>query len=155
MYQQSISKWSFSKLGAKKRLRKADWLFLATTVIPTAAALIYFAFLASNVYVSELRFVVRSPDKPSVSGLGVLLKGAGFSNSGDEIYAADDYIQSRDALRALNRDGSVVRAYSNSQVSIFDRFNALWIGRIVRKPVRLFPQEGRRRVSTAHLRSRR
>ena len=96
-------------------------------MVPTALAIIYFGLIASDVYVSESRFVVRSPDKPSMSGIGVLLKGAGFSNAGDEIYAADDYIQSRDALRALNRDGSVTRAYNNNDVSIFDRFNALGI----------------------------
>jgi BexC/CtrB/KpsE family polysaccharide export inner-membrane protein len=92
-------------------------------VVPTALAILYFGFFASDVYVSESRFVVRSPDKPSMTGLGVLLKSAAFSNAGDEIYAADDYIQSRDALKALNRDGSVVRAYSNGNVSLLDRFD--------------------------------
>src|SRR5690242_15018074 len=102
---------------------KVNWLFLLTVVVPTALAILYYGFFASDVYVSESRFVVRSPDKPSMTGLGVLLKSAAFSNAGDEIYAADDYIQSRDALRALNQDGSVRRAYSNRAVSIFDRFD--------------------------------
>jgi len=102
-------------------------LLLLTVIIPTSLAVLYYGFLASDVYVSESRFVVRSPDKPSVSGLGMLLKSAAFSNAGDEIYAADEYIQSRDALRALNRDGSVARAYSHSSVSVFDRFNPLGV----------------------------
>jgi BexC/CtrB/KpsE family polysaccharide export inner-membrane protein len=106
-------------------LPKINWLFLLTVVLPTVLAIVYFGFLASDVYVSESRFVVRSPDKPAVSGLGVLLKGAGFSNAGDEIYAADEYIQSRDALRALNRGGAVFRAYDNESISLADRFNPL------------------------------
>lgn len=84
----------------------------------------YYGFIASDIYVSESRFVVRSPDKPSAAGLGVLLKSAaGFSNAGDEIYAADEYLQSRDALRALNKDNAVVGAYASKNISVFDRFN--------------------------------
>lgn len=111
------------------RLRKIDPLFLFTVIVPTLLAIIYFGLIASDIYVSESRFVVRSPDKPSMSGLGVLLKSTGFGNAGDEIYAADEYIQSRDALRALNRDNSVLRAYNNPAVSIVDRFNPLGLDR--------------------------
>lgn len=125
MYQESSSRWSTSTLRVRERLRGLNWLFFLTVVLPTVCAVVYYGFIASDVYVSESRFVVRSPDKPSVTGLGVLLKSAAFSNAGDEIYAADDYIQSRDALRALNQNGSVVRAYSSGNVSIFDRFNPL------------------------------
>lgn len=125
MYHDSKSRWSISALKVRHNLPKVNWLFLLTVVIPTALAILYYGFIASDVYVSEARFVVRSPDKPSVSGLGVLLKGAGFSTSGDEIFAADEYIQSRDALKALNRDGSVTRAYGNGGISLPDRFNPL------------------------------
>jgi len=125
MFQESASRWSISGLNARQGLPKIDWLLLLTVVIPTALSILYFGSFASGVYVSESRFVVRSPDKPSVSGLGVLLKSAAFSNAGDEIYAADEYIQSRDALRALNNGNAVVRAYSNPYVSVFDRFNPL------------------------------
>lgn len=127
MYQESGSKGAFARLRGRKHAKKINWLFVATVVVPTFCAILYYGLLASDVYVSESRFVVRSPDKPSMSGLGVLLKSTAFSNAGDEIYAADEYIQSRDALRALNRDGSVVRAYSNASISIFDRFNPIGI----------------------------
>lgn len=112
-----------------KRLRKANPLFLITVVVPTMLAVIYFGFLASDVYVSQTQFVVRSPDKPATSGIGVLLKSVGFSNAGDEIFATQDYVVSRDALRALNADKAVERAYTRPGVSIFNRFNPLgWNG---------------------------
>lgn len=104
---------------------RVDRLFLLTVVAPTALAILYFGLFASDVYVSESQFVVRSPDKPAASGLGVLLKSAGFSNAGDEIFAAHEYVRSRDALKDLNRNDAVVHAYGNSAVSIFDRFNPL------------------------------
>jgi len=102
-----------------------DKLFLLVVVLPTILAGIYFGFIASNIYVSESQFVVKSPEKPAVDGLGLLLKSSGFSNAGDEVYAAENYVGSRDALRELNKNGAVARAFSRQHVSLFDRFNAL------------------------------
>lgn len=113
-----------------RRLRSgANPLFIATVVLPTLVATIYFGLLASNVYISQSQFVVRSPDKPSTSGLGILLKSVGFSNAGDEILITQDYVRSRDALRSLNRDGFVEKSFGSPAISIFDRFNPLgWNG---------------------------
>jgi capsular polysaccharide transport system permease protein len=102
---------------------KLNPLFFVTVVVPTIFAVLYFAVFASDVYISESRFVVRSPDKQSTSGLGILLKSSGFANAGDEIYAARDYVLSRDALQALNRQGAFARAYTGSNISVFDRFD--------------------------------
>jgi capsular polysaccharide transport system permease protein len=114
---------------ARRMLRRANPLFLATVVIPTAAATLYFGFLASDVYISQSQFVVRSPDKPATSGLGVLLKSVGFSNAGDEIFITHDYVKSRDALRSLNEKHQVETAYGNPSISLFDRFNPFgWDG---------------------------
>jgi capsular polysaccharide transport system permease protein len=109
--------------------KRVNPLLLITVVIPTLVATLYFGLFASDVYVSEAQFVVRSPDKPAASGLGVLLKSVGFSNAGDEIFATKDYVVSRDALRALNRNRAVEIAYTKPGVSMFDRFNPLgWDG---------------------------
>jgi len=96
-------------------------LFIATVLIPTLIATVYFS-IKSDIYSSESRFVVKSSEKQPVSGLGSLLKTSGISVS-EEGYAANDYILSRDALAALNRDGLVQRAYGNPDISFVDRFN--------------------------------
>lgn len=111
----------------RERLLNIDRLFLVIVALPTAIASIYFGFLASDVYISESRFVVRSPEKPAATGLGVILKTAGFANAGDEIYAAKDYVVSRDALHALNHDGSFAKAYGSRSVSLFDRYDPIGI----------------------------
>jgi len=108
-----------------KRILSLGWLFIFTVVIPTACAILYFGFFASDVYVSESKFVVRAPDKPAASGLGGLLKTAGFSSTGDEVYAARDYVLSRDAAAELNRGDYLLKAYGDRRISIFDRFNPL------------------------------
>jgi BexC/CtrB/KpsE family polysaccharide export inner-membrane protein len=117
---------------SKSRLRNAlDWfrdigpLFWLTVVLPTLVSVLYFGLFASDVYVSEARFVVRSPEKPAVGGIGVLLKTAGFANASDELRAAQGFIQSRDALRALDANGRIRQAYGSSSVSIFNRFDPL------------------------------
>ncbi len=106
-----------------RRPERLNWLFLVIVVVPTSLAAIYYGALASDVYVSESQFVVRSPDKPSASGLGILLKSVGFSNAGAETFATQDYVVSRDALRDLNRRNAVEEAYTRPGISLFDRFN--------------------------------
>lgn len=110
-------------------VRKADLPLVLTVVVPTAIATLYFGLFSSDVYLSESRFIVRSPERAPTTGIGALLRTAGWSNAGTEVYVARDYVLSRDALNFLNRDGSVAEAFSNPKISIFDRFNPLgWSG---------------------------
>lgn len=112
-------------LALMEKFKNLDRFFLGVVVVPTLISVLYFGLFASDVYLSESRFVVRSPEKPAATGLGVLLKSAGFANAGDEIYAARDFVISRDALRALNTNQAFEQAYGDAGISIFDRFNPL------------------------------
>lgn len=107
------------------KLKGMPPLFLLTVVAPTLVAILYFGVFASDVFVSQSKFVVRSPEKPTGTGLGVLLKSAGFTNAGEEVFAAKEFVTSRDALTSLNKDGLVRNAYGSQSVSIFDRFDPL------------------------------
>lgn len=110
-------------------LGKIDGFFIFIVVIPTTIAVIYFGLLASDVYISESRFVVRNPEKPVTSSLGLILKSAGFTNAGEEMFAANDYLSSRDVLIVLNRNGAIAKAYGNGSISLVDRFDPLgWDG---------------------------
>jgi capsular polysaccharide transport system permease protein len=107
------------------RFLRKNRLFLLCVALPTAMAIVYFGLLASDVYISESRFVVRSPQKPTVSGLGALLQGVGFSKAQDDSYTVHDYVLSRDALKEIDNKLGVAKAYSSSNVDIFNRFGAL------------------------------
>lgn len=109
----------------KQRFASIDRLFLLTVIVPTLLAVLYFGFWASDVYTSESRFVVRSPERQSSSPLGSLLKGVGFSRSQDDSYTVHDYALSRDALKEINDTLNVGKAYSASEVDIFSRFGGL------------------------------
>ena len=105
------------------KMKRPSPIFWLAVVVPTLLALIYYGLLASDVYISESRFIVRSPDKPAVGGLGFLVKSSGLSTSGDEIYATKDYLTSRDALRAINRGNAFAKAFDMPSISFFDRFD--------------------------------
>ena len=109
----------------RRWVSSASMLFWLCVAAPTSLSMLYFGLLASDVYVSESRFVVRSPKKPAASGLGVLLQSTGFANASDEVRAAQGYIQSRDGLRALEVDGLARRAWYNDGIFLLDRFDPL------------------------------
>ncbi|MEK6420556.1 MAG: hypothetical protein V4801_13190 [Burkholderia gladioli] len=125
---------SGSKPSLGQRLKGVNRLFLLTVALPTTLAVAYFGLVASDVYVSESRFVVRSPQKPSQTNIvGALLQGTGFSRSQDDTYPVIDYIESRDALRELNTGNKIADAYSDhgDLLSRYhrwpdDSFEALW-----------------------------
>jgi capsular polysaccharide transport system permease protein len=110
---------------AFSRLRNLNRLFLVTVVIPTLLSIVYFGLIASDVYVSESRFVVRSPEKQSGGALGLVLKSAGFASAGEEVYAVQDYALSRDALRSLNEKNNIYNAFANANVDPINRFGLM------------------------------
>jgi capsular polysaccharide transport system permease protein len=92
-------------------------------VIPTALAIVYFSLIASDRYISESRFVIRSNKSSSAgsSSLGGLLSGGGgginlggfsLGSSNDDAMAVHDYMLSRDALAELEKTLNVKKAFS-------------------------------------------
>ncbi len=110
---------------ARRLRRRLDPLFLLTVAIPTLLAALYFGAIASDVYISESRFVVRSPQRPAQSGLGALLQGTVFSRSQDDTYSVHDFFRSRDALLELNDTLELRKAYSDPEIDAVSRFPSL------------------------------
>lgn len=93
--------------------------------MPTCCAVLYFGFYASDIYISESRFVVRSPDQKSASPLTAILKGTDFTRSQDDSYAVRDYVQSRDVLTILNSKLALREHYASDQHDLLSRFAGL------------------------------
>jgi capsular polysaccharide transport system permease protein len=110
-------------LGA--RLKRMNSLFMWTVLIPTLLSLIYFGLIVSDVYISESRFVLRSPERQSPSALGMLFKGTGFSRAQDDAYTVQDFILSRDALKTLDERLAISKTFSSQEVDVFSRFSGL------------------------------
>lgn len=108
------------------RLRGINLIMLLTVILPTALALLYYGLVASDIYVSESRFVVRSPQRQAQTGiLGALLQGGGLSRSQDDTYSVHDFILSRDALAELDRKLAIRKAYSSDAFDFVSRFPGL------------------------------
>ena len=106
-------------------LHRFDWVFVGTVLIPTFCASLYFGLFASDVFTSESRFVVRSPERQAASPLGLLLRGSGFSRAQDDSFSVQEYMLSRDALKELTREVNLGKAYADSKVDRFSRFAGL------------------------------
>jgi capsular polysaccharide transport system permease protein len=120
--EQTTTKTSIGR-RIRARLNTSTIIFFATIVIPTISAVLYYGLIASDMYISESRFVVRTPQRQSQPGIvGALLQGTGFSRSQDDTYSVRDFILSRDALGELDQKLNVIKAYSSTQADFINRF---------------------------------
>jgi capsular polysaccharide transport system permease protein len=95
---------------------------IVLVVVPTCVAAIYYGAIASDIYVSESRFLVRSPQHEEQSGPLSQLLGGGGGGARDETYAVHDYILSRDALRQLEQRLPMRQAFSSKHADVFNKF---------------------------------
>ncbi len=126
----------------RRVLRRLNGLFLLCVVIPTAIAGWYYGTFASDVFVSESRFLVRNPQRPTQSPLGALLQGTAFSRAQDDTYSVHDFIRSRDALREIDQKLGFRKSYSSESIDYVNRFPGLypsesfeWLHRYYQKQV--------------------
>lgn len=113
--------------GMKSKVRffaknKILWL---TVIIPTILAIIYYGLIASDVYISESRFVVRSPQRQTQTGLNAFLAGTGFSRSQDDTYSVHDFVLSRDALKELDDKLGIRKLFASKEADFINRFPGL------------------------------
>jgi len=108
-------------IGVWRGLRRHP-LFLYVVVIPTTLSIIYFGVIASDVYVSESRYIVRSSQQQSSDSLGLMLKSTGLSRAEDDSYSVQNFILSRDALIALDGQLHLKAAFSAPTVDFMRRF---------------------------------
>jgi capsular polysaccharide transport system permease protein len=88
--------------------RRIPWLFIVMVAVPTLIAAIYFLLIASPLYVSEARFVVRSRAEGQPAALGSVLQSVGqsfgvsFGESATDAFEVHEYMISRDAVNDLS-----------------------------------------------------
>ncbi|MEI8403599.1 MAG: hypothetical protein WCG12_22575, partial [Alcaligenaceae bacterium] len=100
-------------------------MFLITVVIPTAMAVAYFGFIASDIYVTESKFVIRSPQKMGAASFMDVFSKIGMAKSDEDSFAVREYILSRDAMKILNQDLKIKEAYSDPNIDFLERFPGL------------------------------
>lgn len=120
MMESSVKKPKINRIA--KYFDPLFWLFV---VLPTIVLAIYYGFIASDVYTSESKFVIRSPNQRSVSGIGMMLQNIGFNASSDDSYLVRDYLSSRDAVQNLKAKLDIQTKYSAKSVDVVSRFGTI------------------------------
>ncbi|HVC55815.1 MAG TPA: capsule biosynthesis protein [Stellaceae bacterium] len=103
--------------------------FWAIVGVPTLIAGVYYFGIASDLYVSEAKFVVRGPTKGPVSALSAMLGGAADSAVSEDTYAVHDYLMSRDVVRRLDRADDLRALLGRPEGDLLTRFPGVWYWR--------------------------
>ena len=116
--------------GTRSHFRKRVKSFLPAILFvlaPSLLAVVYFAMIASSVYESEAKYVVRSPSDSSASAqITGVIQSIGISKSADDTYAINEFLLSRDALEALQGKLDLDRIYGRESSDLLSRYPRLF-----------------------------
>ncbi|VFU08128.1 hypothetical protein [Methylocella tundrae] len=100
--------------------------FIILVVLPVAASFIYFQFIASDQFISEMRFAVRGTteslpgsDALAASGLGTLAS----LNTSQDVFIVADYIHSQTIIDDLSKAIDLRAIFSAPGADFIARFN--------------------------------
>lgn len=116
--------------GRERRFRKAVDLgarhrwFMLFVALPTVLATLYYGLIASDQFISESRFIVKSTSDGGrqMSSIANLIQTTGLSRGQEETNAVMDYIRSRDGLSDLQKLVNVREAFASSDVDRLSRY---------------------------------
>ncbi|MBV9828142.1 MAG: capsule biosynthesis protein [Alphaproteobacteria bacterium] len=108
-----------SRLGSL--FRGLNIWFWAIVGLPTLLAGVYFFGIASDLYLSEVKFIVRGPSKSPVNAISAMLTSGGSSVS-EDTYAVQEFLMSRDAVRRLEQEDHLRELLSRPEGDLISRF---------------------------------
>lgn len=91
-------------------------------MIPTVLAALYFLVVASDIFASETRFMVRSGDTQQQIGSGALAmvaKVAGVSGTSPDSFAVLNYVKSRAIIEDIGGKDTVFRLFNRDRGDFF------------------------------------
>lgn len=99
--------------------------FFIVCGIPTLIAGVYFGAIASDIYVSEARFSIRSANSGGGGGGGLaeLLVSPIVSSAGQDVMVVADYVQSQDMLQKIQQSLALRSHYSDESNDFLARLD--------------------------------
>src|SRR5258705_13632168 len=79
-------------------LRSLNIWFWAIVGLPTLIAGVYFFAIASDLYSSEVKFMVRGPSRAPANTITAMLSAAAATGASEDTFVVHEYIKSRDAV---------------------------------------------------------
>ncbi|WP_313737144.1 Wzz/FepE/Etk N-terminal domain-containing protein [Sphingobium yanoikuyae] len=100
--------------------------FMLFVVLPSFLAILYYGLIASDIYVSEARFVIKSPNRQQsqISSFANLIQTTGMSEGQQQTHEVIDYLRSRDALADLSKNVDVKASFTSPRIDWLSRFPA-------------------------------
>jgi capsular polysaccharide transport system permease protein len=89
--------------------------FWAIVGLPTLVGGVYYFAIASDLYLSEAKFIVRSPKAVQTTPIGALMQSAGLARALDDTAAVQDYVMTRDVVRKLEKQNDLRTALSRPE----------------------------------------
>jgi capsular polysaccharide transport system permease protein len=96
--------------------------FWAIVGLPTLVAGVYYFAIASDLYLSEAKFIVRSPKQVQTSSIGALIQSTGLARAVDDTAVVEDFIMSRDAVRKLEQQNELRAVFGRPEGDFVTRF---------------------------------
>lgn len=109
------------------RSRILSIAFLLVVILPTSFAIVFYGFLASPRYVSDVKFVVRSMSSQRITGLDLLFQTIGLGRAADDAYVVVQFLQSKDIIPALEKQGIDLRQiFQREEADRLSRYPRIW-----------------------------
>jgi capsular polysaccharide transport system permease protein len=109
----------------RQRQRRGILLsFLALVVLPTLAAALYYGFVASDQYVSEVKFALRSVERNGGHDAASVVSGVPNALAGNtDSFIIADYVTTRQFVDEVQGKIDLRRIFSNPRADLWSRFN--------------------------------
>jgi capsular polysaccharide transport system permease protein len=106
----------------RQLFRSLNLWFWAIVGLPTLVAGVYYFAIASDLYLSEAKFIVRSPKQVQTSSIGALIQSTGLARAVDDTAVVEDFIMSRDAVRRLEHENDLRGLFGRPEGDFVTRF---------------------------------
>src|SRR5215471_6416927 len=106
----------------RQLFRSLNPWFWAIVGLPTLVAGVYYFAIASDLYLSEAKFIVRSPKQVQTSTIGALIQSTGLARAVDDTAVVEDFIMSRDAVGKLEQQDHLRAVFDRPEGDFVTRF---------------------------------
>ncbi len=96
---------------------------------PSLLAVVYFGWFATDRYVAEAQFIIRTASRPvGASGFGSFLQMAGLGRSQDDVFSVHGFLTSRDAVQQLAERLPLRDYYGVADADALARYPSIFYG---------------------------
>jgi capsule polysaccharide export protein KpsE/RkpR len=115
----------------KKVEEKLGLLFIVVVIIPTLCSIIYFGFWASDVYISQSQFVIRTAQNPNNPSISDYTSGSFLTTNAvlQDSFSISNYMTSMDGLIKVNKVINLVDLFTSKEIDVFNRFASFYWNR--------------------------